>query len=131
VAEHSHDQAGLIWPLAIAPFQATVICVNSQEPEQTAVAEEIYQQLKRLGIDCLLDDRDERAGGKFKNAELIGVHYRITVGNKAKSGLVEVTERATKSSRDVSLAAAAIELQAMMQACHGKELSLVGDKNIC
>ena len=66
-------------------------------------AEKLYKDLQRAGLDALLDDRDERAGVKFKDADLIGIPYRITVGKKAADGMVELFERATKKSEDVKL----------------------------
>jgi len=89
VIEQHNDENGIIWPVSVAPYQAIVVPVNCANEEQMAVAEEIYNKLKSRGIDALLDDRDERPGVKFKDADLIGIPVRITVGKKVGDGLVE------------------------------------------
>lgn len=80
--EQNNDADGIIWPRAIAPFEVVVVPVNAKNAEQLALAEEIYTQLKKDGVDALLDDRKERIGVKFKDADLIGYPLRITVGPK-------------------------------------------------
>ena len=99
--EQSYDQDGIIWPVAIAPYQAIVIIPNINDTEKTAVAEKIYQELNAAGIDTLLDDRKERAGVKFKDSDLIGIPYRITVGRSLAEGKLEVVTRKTKESQDI------------------------------
>lgn len=101
--EQSYDKDGIIWPVAIAPYHAIVIIPNISESEQVEAAEKLYQQLNEAGVETLLDDRDERAGVKFKDADLIGIPYRIVTGRSLKSGKVEVIERATKKSQEISL----------------------------
>ncbi len=83
--EQNNDRDGIIWPVAIAPFHAVVIPVNTRDPEQVALAEKIYTNLLAAGVETILDDRSERAGVKFKDADLIGYPLRITVGSKAVS----------------------------------------------
>lgn len=83
--EQNNDQDGIIWPAAIAPFHAVVIPVNTKDPGQAALAENVYERLTGAGIETLIDDRAERAGVKFKDADLIGYPLRITVGSKAVS----------------------------------------------
>lgn len=102
VSELCHDQQGLALPAAVAPFQVVIVVVNSQDQVQSDTAENIHNQLKSEGIDCLLDDRDERAGVKFNDADLIGIPFRITVGKKVKDGTLELMERATKMTLDIS-----------------------------
>lgn len=97
-----NDEAGIIWPEAIAPFQVVVTPVNTKDQELVAAAERIYSELSGAGIDALLDDRDERAGVKFNDADLIGVPYRVTVGKKIKDGKVELMTRSTRQSEDVA-----------------------------
>ncbi|MGI8991328.1 MAG: proline--tRNA ligase [Bryobacteraceae bacterium] len=108
--EQHHDKDGMALPPSIAPFTAVITPVNISDAAQKRAAEEIYQSCLALGLDALLDDRDERAGVKFKDAELIGIPYRITVGKKLAQGMVELVERRGKVSRDVPAgdAAAAI-----------------------
>ena len=94
--EQNNDEHGIIWPKAIAPFEVIVVPVNAKVPEQLALAEEIYAALKKAGADALLDDRKERAGVKFKDADLIGYPLRITVGPKAiEENQIEVKVRRT------------------------------------
>ncbi|MDQ6705599.1 MAG: His/Gly/Thr/Pro-type tRNA ligase C-terminal domain-containing protein, partial [Acidobacteriota bacterium] len=105
--EQHHDKDGMALPPSIAPFNVVVTPVNISDAAQKQAAEEIYRRCLALGLDALLDDRDERAGVKFKDAELIGIPYRITVGKKLAQGLVEVVERRGKVSRDVPAGEAA------------------------
>jgi prolyl-tRNA synthetase len=102
-----HDKDGMILPAAIAPFQVVVTPANNSDAAQKAAAVEIYGRCQALGLDALLDDRDERPGVKFKDADLIGVPYRIVVGKKLTGGLVEVVDRKTKQSADVAVGEAA------------------------
>ena len=87
--EQGNDENGMILPVAIAPFEVIVIPVNAKNEEQIKLAEEIYEQLKKKGIDALLDDREERAGVKFKDADLIGIPLRIVAGKKSAENIVE------------------------------------------
>jgi prolyl-tRNA synthetase len=91
--EAHHDDHGIIWPLSIAPYHAVVIPVNIKDEQQMKVAEDIYTTLNKHGVEAVLDDRDERAGVKFKDADLIGFPYRITVGKTIADGLVEFKAR--------------------------------------
>jgi prolyl-tRNA synthetase len=101
--EQSHDADGIIWPRAIAPFDVVVTVTNVKQQEITDVGERLYEELRRAGLEVLLDDRDERAGVKFKDADLIGVPFRLTVGKKIADGKVELFDRATRQSEDVGL----------------------------
>ena len=102
--EQSYDQNGIIWPVAIAPYQVMITIPNVADTQQVKVAEQLYNQLNQAGIETLLDDRDERAGVKFKDADLIGIPYRIVTGRSLQSGKVEVVERARRESHEISLA---------------------------
>jgi prolyl-tRNA synthetase len=99
----SRDDAGLVIPPSIAPFSVVFTPVNIRDEAQYSAAEQLYEQARAAGCDALLDDRDERPGVKFKDSELIGIPWRVTVGRKLADGLVEVFERHDKSSRDVPL----------------------------
>ncbi|WP_421656953.1 proline--tRNA ligase [Leptothermofonsia sp. ETS-13] len=101
--EQSFDKDGIIWPVAIAPYQAIVIIPNINDVEQVKAAETLYTELNHAGIETLLDDRDERAGVKFKDADLIGIPYRIVTGKALKEGKVEVVERASKETQELPL----------------------------
>jgi len=96
-----NDGAGIIWPASIAPFHVVITPVNIKDADMLSAAERIYQEMQQAGIDALLDDRDERAGVKFNDADLIGIPYRITVGKKIKDGKVELLTRQTRASEDV------------------------------
>jgi len=101
--EQHHDADGIIWPKSIAPFDVVVTVTNMKDDHLRESSEQLYKDLQRAGLEVLLDDRDERAGVKFKDADLIGIPYRITVGKKAAAGLVELFDRKTKTSEDVKL----------------------------
>lgn len=98
-----HDKDGMSLPPSIAPFLVVVTPVNIHDGPQRAAAETIYRACLDAGLDALLDDRDERPGVKFKDADLIGIPYRVTVGKKLAGGQVEVVERRTKQSTDVAV----------------------------
>ncbi|KAJ52214.1 prolyl-tRNA synthetase [Clostridium tetanomorphum] len=95
VIEQNNDDNGIIWPLSIAPYQVIVVPAITKDEEQVRIAEEIYNKLRDMGVEVLLDDRDERAGVKFKDADLIGIPMRITVGKKIKDGNVEFKLRSS------------------------------------
>ncbi len=96
--ERHHDEWGIKWPVSIAPYHVDIVPVNIQDELQMKVANEIYEKLNNAGVEVVLDDRDERAGVKFKDADLIGFPYRITVGKTIKDGLVEFKVRETGES---------------------------------
>jgi len=89
IVEQHHDENGIVWPLSVAPYHISVIAVNVKDEEQVKVANELYEQLVSMGIEALLDDRNERAGVKFKDSELMGIPMRVTVGKKIGDGEVE------------------------------------------
>lgn len=99
--EQSHDQDGIIWPVAIAPYQVIITIPNINDAKQVAIAEKLYSDLSQVGVETLLDDRDERAGVKFKDADLIGIPYRVVTGRSIANGKVEVVERATHKTQEV------------------------------
>ncbi len=101
--EQNHDDLGIIWPASIAPFEVIIVIANIKNNDQLKLAEEIYQKLIESGIDALLDDRDERAGIKFKDADLIGIPWRIVAGREATSGLVELHNRKNKTTESLDL----------------------------
>ncbi len=105
--ELNHDAAGIIWPESIAPFRVVVTPVNMKSDEIVAAATRIYEDLLAKGIDALLDDRDDRAGVKFNDADLIGVPVRITVGKKVGEGIVEIFNRRTRESKEARIEEAA------------------------
>lgn len=101
--EQSHDKDGIIWPVAIAPYHAIVVIPNVADENQVQAAEKLYHDLNQAGIETLLDDRNERAGVKFKDADLVGIPYRIVTGKSLQSGKVEVVQRATRTAEEIPL----------------------------
>jgi len=105
--EQGNDENGIIWPLAIAPYQVLIVPVNVKDQGSMDVAEELYTALEEKGVEVLMDDRDERAGVKFKDADLVGIPWRVIIGEKnLKEGLVELKERKTGNMEKVKVAEA-------------------------
>ncbi|MCY7369208.1 MAG: proline--tRNA ligase [Chamaesiphon sp.] len=109
--EQSYDKDGIIWPVAIAPYHAIICVPNISDPQQMEVAERLYTELNQMGIETILDDRDERAGVKFKDADLIGIPFRIVTGRSLKDGKVEVVQRATKQSQDIAVESVGMKIK--------------------
>lgn len=109
--EQSYDKNGIIWPVNIAPYQVVITVPNITDSQQAEAAENLYQDLIQAGIEVLLDDRDERAGVKFKDADLIGIPYRIVTGRSLKEGKVELIKRADQSSQEIPLTNVVTTLQ--------------------
>lgn len=102
--EQNHDEQGIIWPRAIAPFQVLLLPLFSRSKTAQEAASHIYQQLLAAGVEVLLDDRDERAGIKFNDADLLGIPLRITLGKRSlEQGLVEIKERASGEETQVQI----------------------------
>jgi prolyl-tRNA synthetase len=101
--EQNHDDDGIVWPRSLAPFDVVVTVTNMKQDNLRDAGEKLYQELQQAGFEVLLDDRDERAGVKFKDADLIGIPYRITIGKKIVDGVVELFNRHTKTTEDVKL----------------------------
>jgi len=101
--EQNHDDDGIIWPRSLAPFDVVVTITNMKQDDLRQAGEKLYQELQQAGLDVLLDDRDERAGVKFKDADLIGIPHRVTIGKKVNDGVVELFNRRTKKTDDVRI----------------------------
>ena len=101
--EQSHDKDGIVWPIAIAPYHAIVVIPNINDDGQVTAAETLYTELNAAGVETLLDDRSERAGVKFKDADLVGIPFRIVTGRSLKDGKVEVVKRATREAQEIAL----------------------------
>ena len=93
VVEQNHDEKGIIWPMNIAPYKVCIVLINPKDEKQCKIANEIYEKLNEMGIDTVLDDRNERPGVKFNDMDLIGIPVRITVGKKAEEGNIEIKKR--------------------------------------
>jgi len=101
--EQNHDDEGICWPIQIAPFNVVLIPTNFKDPIQKELSEKIYSEFQKNNIDVLIDDRDERAGVKFKDADLIGIPFRIIIGRDAINNQVEFSSRSKKSKIKVSI----------------------------
>ena len=106
IVEQNHDEDGIIWPMAVAPYHVIVTLINKDDDEQARLGEELYRRFRSAGVEVLLDDRKERPGVKFKDADLLGIPLRITVGKKAAEGVVEYKLRKDKESADMQWEAA-------------------------
>ncbi|MBI5562691.1 MAG: proline--tRNA ligase [Deltaproteobacteria bacterium] len=114
--EQNHDDLGIIWPRPLAPFSCEVVPVNVADEGTRKAAEGLYESLNASGIETLLDDRDERAGVKFKDADLIGIPVRVTIGERnLKQGLVEIKERRAKEARLVKVEEAAATVAGLLK----------------
>jgi prolyl-tRNA synthetase len=109
--EQSHDKDGIIWNKAIAPYHVMITVPNIADSKQMEVAESLYQALSTAGIEVLLDDRNERAGVKFKDADLVGIPFRVVTGKAISEGKVEIVERASKEAHLVAIASVVQYLQ--------------------
>ena len=103
VVEQNYDENGIIWPTNIAPFTCAVVLISSKDEDQVRISNELYDTLQKSNVDVLLDDRDERPGVKFKDMELIGIPYRITVGRNAKDGIVELKSRTGDINEEIKV----------------------------
>jgi prolyl-tRNA synthetase len=104
VVEAYHDDKGIVWPPAVAPFQVVVVVAQSEDAATADAGERLYRRLRDGGVEVLLDDRRERAGVKFRDAELVGIPLRVTVGRRGlATGTVELTWRATGRTEPVPL----------------------------
>ncbi|MGE4267939.1 MAG: proline--tRNA ligase [Deferribacterales bacterium] len=102
--EQNHDEKGIVWPVQLAPFKVCVVPLAVKDEEVMKNAEAIYNILNRMGLEPIIDDRDERAGVKFNDAELIGIPVRITIGKKTlEKGCVEITVRKTGITEEISV----------------------------
>ncbi|HUR37159.1 MAG TPA: proline--tRNA ligase [Terriglobales bacterium] len=116
IIEQNNDENGFWLPKGIAPFDVVVVPTNMGDAAISAAAKEIAEKLENAGFDVALDDRDERAGVKFKDADLVGIPFRINVGKKVSEGKVEVVRRSTRASEDATIAAIVEEFSAIANA---------------
>ena len=104
VVEQHHDENGIIWPMSVAPYHAIITAMKPEDPVQAQLAEDIYKELGAAGVEVLLDDRKERPGVKFKDADLLGIPVRITVGRGAADRMIEYKLRRDAEKEEVSAA---------------------------
>ena len=117
VVEQYHDEDGITWPLAVAPYHTIITVVNMKNEDQVKLSEKIYEDLKLLGVEVLLDDRNERAGVKFNDRDLIGIPIRITVGKKAPESIVEYSIKGEADKIEVNID----EIEALIKKQFDKE----------
>ena len=103
IVEQNHDEKGIIWPESVAPYKVIILTMSSKDETQNTLAEELYNKLNASGIECILDNRDERPGVKFNDAELIGIPYRVTVGRGAADRQVEFKPRTAEQAENISV----------------------------
>lgn len=120
IVETCHDENGIIWPLQTAPYSVQLIPLNVTDPQVMQVANQLYGQLNDAGIDVLMDDRDQRPGFKFKDADLIGIPLRVTIGGKGLAeGITEVKWRRAQDTLRVPISDTAATVQRLIQKCGG------------
>jgi prolyl-tRNA synthetase len=117
IVESSHDDKGIVWPVSVAPYEVVVTVIKMDDAPTVEAADAIYEALVAAGIDVIIDDRGERPGVKFADAELIGIPYRVTVGPKGlASGMVEITRRRGGDTESVPVGEAAERVAAAVLA---------------
>ncbi len=114
VVEQNHDEKGIIWPMEIAPFKVAIVVVNTDDDAQMDAANYLYESLRKQRISTILDDREERAGVKFNDMDLIGIPVKVTVGNKIKDQIVEIKQRKKEGFEEVSLYDALSKIEDIM-----------------
>jgi prolyl-tRNA synthetase len=115
VVEASHDEKGIIWPVSIAPYEVVLTVLRADDPATMAAAEDLYKNLRNADVEVIIDDRLERPGVKFADAELIGFPYRLTVGPKGvAAGTVELTTRAGLTTEDIAIDNVLTRIQALL-----------------
>ena len=115
--EQNHDENGIIFPVPLAPYTVIVLNLGIKDETVTATAEKMYRDLQAAGLEAIIDDRDERPGLKFKDADLLGIPYRLTVGNGyLKSGKVEIRRRRDGVTEEMTPEQAVATLQARISA---------------
>jgi prolyl-tRNA synthetase len=114
--EAHHDENGIKWPVPIAPYHLVIVPVNVKDEQQMGAAEKLYAEARRAGVEVIIDDREERAGVKFKDAELIGIPYRLTCGKTLATGEVEFADRATGEKRALPVDGAIAEIKRLVDA---------------
>jgi prolyl-tRNA synthetase len=114
--EAHHDENGIKWPVPIAPYHVVIVPVNVKDEALWAASLKLYDEARKAGVEVLLDDREERAGVKFKDAELIGIPFRLTVGKALATGEVEFADRLTGEKRNLPLDGAITEIQRLVKA---------------
>ncbi|MBQ3146009.1 MAG: proline--tRNA ligase [Clostridia bacterium] len=103
IVEQNNDEKGIIWPMSVAPYKVAIVVINTKDEAQLNAGNELYEKLNEMGIDCLIDDRTERAGVKFNDMDLIGIPLRITIGKKIGDNIVELKLRNSDEVKECNL----------------------------
>ena len=103
IIEQHHDDAGIVWPINVAPYHAVIVPINYNDETMKKVADEIYSSLQKNRVEVVLDDRDAKPGFKFKDWELIGLPFIVTAGRRSAEGIVEVTIRETLEKKEMTI----------------------------
>ena len=103
IIEQHHDDNGIIWPVAVAPYHVIITVMKPDDETQASVADDIYSRLMKAGVEVMLDDRKERPGVKFKDADLLGIPVRITVGRGAADGIIEYKMRRDADKEELTV----------------------------
>jgi prolyl-tRNA synthetase len=115
IVETHNDERGIVWPVSVAPFQVSVVPAQSDNAEVVRAAEDVYAALSAAGVEVVIDDRPERAGVKFRDAELTGIPYRVTIGRRSLAeGAAEIGVRATGETSTVALAEVTAHIEALL-----------------
>lgn len=103
IVEQNHDQRGIVWPASVAPFQVHLITISVQDHKQNDYSQQLYRRLLDIGVEVLWDDREERPGVKFNDADLIGIPLRLIIGKHVEQGMIEYKERTSNDSTVIQL----------------------------
>ena len=115
IVERNHDDAGIVWPIPVAPFEVVITVIQPKHDESMTLAASVYDDLRAMEVDVVLDDRDSRAGVKFADAELVGIPVRLTIGPKGiEAGELELVGRASGAKSGVAPDAAVAAVQEML-----------------
>ena len=103
IVEQNNDEKGIIWPMNVAPYKVAIVVIDPKKEEQLNAGNKLYEELNKIGIDTLIDDRTERAGIKFNDIDLLGIPIRITIGKKIGDGIAEIKLRTADNAEDCKI----------------------------
>jgi prolyl-tRNA synthetase len=119
--EQNHDDKGILWPVSIAPFEVIVVPVKNDDHASSEAATRLHDELEASGIDVILDDRDERAGVKFNDADLLGIPMRVTIGPRGlANGMIEIKARSASAAEEIPIAGGAAEIASRIRAARAE-----------
>jgi len=115
IIEQNNDEKGMILPIEIAPYKVAIVLISNKDEQQVEIANKLYEELKKNGIEAILDDRDERPGVKFNDMDLIGIPLRITVGKKVEEGKVEFKTRVSDEVQLIEIESVVSKIQEIIK----------------